>query len=390
MRVAIFTETYIPCTDGVVTRLLNTLDELRRLGHEVLVLAPDGGPPSYAGYRVEGFPGRPFFLYPDKRVIWPRTRGIDLVREFQPDVIHTLNPTVFGMAAILAAWATDRPLVASYHTHFPHYAKLYGYDYLTGPIWGYMRLLHNRAAVNLCTSESARQELVRHRFRRVRVWPHGVDLRRFRPTTPDPAMRHRLSGGAPDKTLLVYVGRLAAEKEIHRLLPAVQGHDEIRLALVGDGPSRRELEVLFAGTPTVFTGTLEGDDLVAAYNAADAFLFPSTTETLGLVLLEAMACGLPAIAARSEPSMDLLGGGEAGILYDGDDPRSLVAAITRFRGDPEHVVRLRQEARRRGSERGWEAPTRKLVGYYHEAVEHVAAALAPPFPVSGQTGAGGR
>ena len=390
MRVAIFTETYIPCTDGVVTRLLNTLDELRRLGHEALVLAPDGGPPSYAGYRVEGFPGRPFFLYPDKRVIWPRMRGIDLVREFQPDLIHTLNPTVFGMTAIWAAWATDRPLVASYHTHFPHYAKLYGYDYLTGPIWGYMRLLHNRAAMNLCTSESARQELVRHGFRRVRVWPHGVDLRRFQPKPRNAAMRHRLAGGEPGKTLLVYVGRLAAEKEIHRLVSGVRGQTDVRLALVGDGPSRRELEVRFAGTPTVFAGTLEGDDLVDAYNAADAFLFPSTTETLGLVLLEAMACGLPVIAARSKPSLDLLGGGQAGILYDGDDPQTLIAAIAQFRSDPDRVVQLRQEARRRGSERGWEAPTRKLVSFYHEAIDYVAAALAPPFPVSGQTGAGSR
>ncbi len=386
MRVAMVTETYLPSTDGVVTRLLSTLTELRRQGHEVLVLAPDGGPPTYEGFRVEGFPGRPFFLYPDKRVIWPRTRVADLLRDFQPEVIHTLNPTVFGMAAIGAAWALGLPLVASYHTHFPLYAKLYGYGWLTGPIWGYMRLLHNRASVNLCTSEAARQELVRHGFRRVRVWPHGVDLARFRPLQPDPEMRLRLCGGRPARTLLVYVGRLASEKQIDRLLPVVRASPDVVLALVGDGPARGQLERQFAGTRTLFIGYLGGEELVAAYNAADAFVFPSTTETLGLVLLEAMACGLPIVAARSQPTLALLGGGEAGLLYDADDPQTLMRAVALLDSEPERIAGMRREARRRGSERGWEIPTRNLVGYYDEAKALAAAALEAPFPVSGGTG----
>src|SRR5690348_16945425 len=88
VRVAMFTETYLPSTDGVVTRLLATLAELRRMRHDVLVLAPDGGPPTYADYPVVGFPGKPFFLYPDKRVIWPRARIFGLLRDFRPDLIH--------------------------------------------------------------------------------------------------------------------------------------------------------------------------------------------------------------------------------------------------------------------------------------------------------------
>ena len=388
MRVAIFTETFLPSTDGVVTRLLATLPELRRLGHEVLVLAPDGGPAEYAGARVEGFPGKPFFLYPDKRVIWPRVRALDLLREFRPDLIHTVNPVIFGWSAIVNAHRINVPLVASYHTHFPHFAEVYGYGRLTGPIWGYMRLLHNRAALNLCTSESARLDLVRHGFRRVRVWDHGVDLDRFRPKPPDPEMRRRLAGGTSARTVLLYVGRLAPEKQIERLLPLVRSKPDVTVAFVGDGPSRPHLEKLFAGTDTRFIGYLQGEELISAYTSADAFLFPSTMETLGLVLLEAMACGLPIIAARSAPTLQLVGEG-AGLLYDGDDPASLALAVRRLRDEDGLQERLAAGSRQASARRGWEAPTRQLVGYYDEALHFASAGLGTGRLASGDTGAGG-
>lgn len=388
MRVAMFTETFLPSTDGVVTRLLATLPEMSRSGHEVLLLAPDGGPAHYAGARVEGFPGKPFFLYPDKRVIWPRTRALDLLREFQPDLIHTVNPVVFGLGAIVASRRINVPLVASYHTHFPHFAQVYGYGWLTGPIWGYMRLLHNRAVVNLCTSESARLDLVRHGFRRVRVWDHGVDLQRFAPRPAEARMRLRLAGGAPVRTVLLYVGRLAPEKQIERLIPLVRGVPDIALALVGDGPCRAELERAFAGTPTTFVGNLQGEELVAAYTSADAFVFPSTMETLGLVLLEAMACGLPVIAARSAPTLTLVGE-SAGVLYNADDAASLLAAVRRLRDEPGLAERLAAGSRRAGAQHGWEAPTRQLVGYYTEALQYAGAGAEAPRLASGDTGSRG-
>jgi len=389
LRVAIFTETYLPSTDGVVTRLLATLRELARLEHEVLLLAPDGGPETYAGFRVEGFPGNPYFLYPDKRVIWPRPRVLTVLRRFRPELIHAVNPVVFGFGAVIASRILGVPLVASYHTHMPRFAELYGFPFMTGFIWWYMRLMHNRATVNLCTSESARQELVAHHFRRVRVWSHGVDVERFRAGPPDAEMRRRLTGGHPERTILLYVGRLAPEKQIDRLVPLARRLDGAHLALVGDGPLRGKLEAAFAGTPTTFVGYLQGADLVAAYNTADAFLFPSTTETLGLVLLEAMACGLPIIAARSAPSRDLLGDDEAGLLYDARDPEALAAAVAAFRAEPELRERLRAGARRRGVQRGWEGPTRQLVGYYAEALGRVRAGARAAHLLSGGTGAGG-
>lgn len=389
MRIAIFTETYLPSTDGVVTRLLATLREFRRMGHEVLVLAPDGGPDSYAGFPVVGFPGKPFFLYPDKRVIWPRLRVLRLLRAFRPDLIHAVNPVVFGAAAIAASRVLGVPLVASYHTHFPHFATVYGWPWARRPIWWYMRLLHNRATINLCTSQPVLDELTAHHFRRVRLWPHGVETERFRPGPPDASMRLRLSGGDPSRMVLLYVGRFAPEKQVERLVPLARDVAGVSLALVGDGPLRQRTEQAFAGTSAVFTGYLQGDDLVAAYNAADAFVFPSTKETLGLVILEAMACGLPVIAADSAPSRMLLGDGEGGLLYDADDHGALATAVGRLRTDPSLRERLRSGAGRRGAERGWEEPTRQLVRYYEQALELSPTRARVPRLASDGTGARG-
>ena len=375
MRVAIFTETYLPSTDGVVTRLLHTLEHLRRQGHEALVLAPDGGPPTYAGMRVEGFPGKPFFLYPDKRVIWPRLRVLDLLHGFRPDVIHTMNPAVFGMGAIVAARLNGVPLVASYHTHFAHYAQLYGMGWVEPGIWWYMRLLHNRAAINLCTSTAAMRELSARRFRRLRLWPRAIDLELFRRRAPDPAMRERLSGGQPWRKVLLLVARLAPEKEIPRLLPLLRTVPDLCLALVGDGPRRSELERVFAGTSTVFVGYLHGEELAAAYASADAFIFPSTTETLGFVLLEAMACGLPVIAAASAPTRELLADG-GGLLYDADRAETMVDAVRALTTTPGLRQRLSEAALRRGGVGGWDASTRQLVRHYGEAVAIARGAAA--------------
>ena len=224
------------------------------------------------------------------------------------------------------------PVVASFHTDLARYAEAYGVGFIGPILWGYMRALHNRADLNLCPSTTVRSDLRQHGFRRVRWWKRGIDTDRFTPGPPDPDVRARLTGGQPDAFLVVNVGRQAPEKQLHRLRDQLFPAAGVRLALIGGGPSHDQLKRHFAGTPTVLPGYLRGQALVDAYRAADAFIFPSTTETFGLVALEAMACRVPVIAARTGGVLDTVIDGVNGLFFDPHQPaemRQRVLAVAR-------------------------------------------------------------
>ncbi|HEY0127745.1 MAG TPA: glycosyltransferase family 1 protein, partial [Rubrobacteraceae bacterium] len=301
MRIAFFTETFLPATDGVVTRLRHTIEELARMGDSMLVIAPtypDGGPDSYAGAPIYRVPGVPFPPYPRIKLSFAHPGVGRALERFGPDLIHAVNPFILGPGGIYYARRLGVPLVASYHTNVAAYARYYNLElgFEAGRWW--TKQLHNRAEINLCTSEASMNYLLREGVKRIRLWPQGVDARRFHPNKATEEWRERLSDGHPEDTLLLYVGRLAPEKGIERLEAILREVPGTRLAIVGDGPARGDLERDFKGTPAVFTGVLQGEDLASAYASADAFLFPSTTDTLGLAMLEALASGLPVIAAR--------------------------------------------------------------------------------------------
>ena len=368
MRIALFTETFLPATDGVVTRLRHTIEELVRAGDEVLLFAPSGGPESYAGARIHGVPGVPFPPYPQIRLSLPHPVIGRELRRFDPDVIHTVNPLVLGAGGVFYAWRHEVPLVASYHTNVATYARFYKLGFLADAGRWWTRTLHNRARINLCTSEATRDYLLREGIKRLRLWPQGVDARRFRPERASEEWRNKLSGGHPNEKILLYVGRLAPEKSIGQLRAMLSEIPGVRLAIVGDGPARKALEREFRGTATVFTGLLTGDDLAAAYASADLFLFPSTTETLGMAMLEGLASGLPVVAARAGAAHEVVSEGENGLLYEPGSERGLVAAVRRILEDDALRVSLSRGTRAAVAERAWEASTATLRGYYEEVL----------------------
>ena len=372
MRIAYFTETFLPATDGVVTRLRYTLEELARVGDDVLVVAPrypDGGPDSYAGAPIYRVPGVPFPPYPRIKLSSAHPGVGRALRRFRPDLIHAVNPFILGPSGIFYARRLKVPLVASYHTNVATYARYYGLTLFSDMARWWTRQLHNRAEVNLCTSEAAMDYLLKEGIKRVRLWPQGVDAQRFHPDKTSGAWRERLSGGHPSDRLLLYVGRLAPEKGIERLKAILREVPGTRIAIIGDGPAREDLERGFAGTASVFTGVLQGEDLAAAYASADAFLFPSTTDTLGLAMIEALASGLPIVAARSDASREIVEEGENGLLYEADSTPSLVAAVRRLFSDEGFRAALARAARSAAEERDWGTSTGALRGYYGQALE---------------------
>jgi glycosyltransferase involved in cell wall biosynthesis len=370
LRIAYFTETFLPATDGVVTRLRHTIEELLGIGDEMLVIAPKygEGPGSYEGVPIHRVSSVPFPPYPQIKLA-PINPGVGIaLRRFGPDLIHAVNPFVLGWGAPFFSRRLNVPLVASYHTNVAAYASFYKLDLFDRATRWHTRRLHNQAALNLCTSEATLRYLSQEGIERLHLWPQGVDARRFHPDKFSKELRVRLTKGHPADRLLLYVGRLGHEKNIGKLRVILREVPGVRLAIVGDGPARRDLEQEYANTSTVFTGALQGEELAAAFASADAFVFPSTTETLGMAMIEGLASGLPVLAARAGATGEVVNEGETGLLYDPHSDESLVAGVRKLVSDDDLRVQMGRRARAAAERRDWGSSTRTLRGYYEQAM----------------------
>ncbi|WP_226659318.1 glycosyltransferase family 4 protein [Pseudalkalibacillus hwajinpoensis] len=369
MKISIVTETFLPSTDGVVTRLRASIDYLIDQGHEIQVIAPDLGVRSYRNIRFDGVQPRTFFLYKHRKFGMPTRTIKRYLEDFDPDLVHVVNPAFMGYSGIKYGKKLGVPLIASYHTHVPKYANYYNMSWSEPLLWWHFRRMHNKADINLCTSQAILEELNEQNFYNMHLWKRGVDTERFNPELRDSNMRCRLSNDHPDKTLLLFVGRLAFEKEIDSLVPMLEQKPDTHLAIVGDGPYRSELEKNFGHLENVtFTGFLHGEELAKAYASADAFMFPSTTETLGLVILEAMASGLPVIAAESGPTNEQVEDGSTGLLYRSGSNGNLTEVINRLQ-ESGLLEKMSKEAYEHSRDYGWRGPAQQLLDFYESAIE---------------------
>ncbi|MDB5055233.1 MAG: glycosyl transferase [Bacilli bacterium] len=369
MRIAIVTETFLPSTDGIVTRLCASIKWLRNHGHEVIVIAPDLGIEDFYGAKIFGIPARPFFLYKSKNLSLPSRKVKQCLITFQPDIVHVVNPALLGAAGIYYSKRLKLPLVASYHTNIPQYLDYYRIPYLKPILWKYLNILHNRADLNLCTSQTVKIELDQRKFHNVKVWNRGVDLERFNPKHFDHNMRMHLTNGSPERKLLLFVGRLAAEKNIESIRSVLESSPDYCLALVGDGPFRSTLENHFKDTNTVFCGFMHGEELSKAYASSDVFVFPSITETLGLVLMEAMAAGLPVVAAKSGPTCEQIEHGETGVLYNPDQPNGLLNAVLSL-NNMAFSSKISIQTGSYVKSFSWTGPSEQIYQLYREVIEH--------------------
>ena len=377
MKIAFFTETFLPKVDGIVTRLTKTIEFLTKNGDEVIVFCPEGCPDSYKGATIVGVAAMPLPLYPELKLGLPGPAVSDKLEEFKPDLIHVVNPAVLGLGGIWLAKTNNIPLIASYHTHLPKYLEHYGMGMLEPLLWELLKAAHNQALLNLCTSTAMVNELEEKGIQRTALWQRGVDTTNFRPELRSDKMREKLFGKyQKTDSLLIYVGRLSAEKQIERIKPVLDNIPGACLALVGDGPYRGQLEKIFENTQTSFIGYLSGKELASAYASGDIFLFPSSTETLGLVLLEAMAAGCPVIGANKGGIPDIIDDGINGCLYNPDEKdngeRSLIEATKKILVDKNKKETMRKEARKEAEKWDWNQATLQLQKYYSETLKKIS------------------
>jgi glycosyltransferase involved in cell wall biosynthesis len=371
MRIAIISEVFLPKIDGVVNRTLNLIRHLIRYGDEVTVVCPEAQGCTLCPVPVVGIPSFSFRPYPEYRIGLPDRRVAETIKQFAPDVIHYINPFAFGFRChdVLRRARVQTPSVFSFHTLYGEFVKKYkSLKVLSTLLWWLMREYHNRADVNLTVSSVMQEDLLQRGFRRVELWPPAVDTELFHPNRKNPVMRALLSKGQPDRPLLLTVSRLAPEKNVGFLADVIAQFPNARLAVVGDGPQRAELEQRFNGS-ACFVGYLKGEDLASAYASADAFVYASETETMGNVVMEAMAAGCPVVVPNAGGIPSLLTHGETGFLFKPGDLKEAVRLTRTLLTDQGLHSRIVQAARREVEGRGWHQSIGRVREVYADAIQ---------------------
>jgi len=385
MRIAIITENFLPKLDGVTRTLAKLLEHLQLNGHKAILLGPECGMEEYAGAEIVGTAGLPLPFYPELKFNFFRPLFLRRLGEFQPDIIHLVDPVVLGATGLAAARVLDVPLISSYHTNLAAYCGHFGFPLLTKPMWFYNRLIHNQCALTFCPSPSTAAMLRLQGFEHLRIWARGVDSALFYPRNRNQEMRRSwLSVEEDHKLVLLFVGRISWEKNLRLLVQAYRkmDHQQCHLVIVGEGPARDELRQELADVPATFMGYLTGERLAAAYATADIFAFPSRTETFGQVVLEAMASGLPVVGLLAEGVCDLVEDGKTGLLLN-DRCLSSEEQVKRYRASLEQLIYDRQMRELMGqaalleAERhSWHEAMECLVCGYHEVIEQAKPLVA--------------
>ncbi|MDX3900272.1 MAG: glycosyltransferase family 1 protein [Sphingobium sp.] len=307
MRIAIVTDAWAPQVNGVVRTLSAIRRELTAMGHSVAIFSPDQ------------YGSLPCPTYPEIRLAMVRPTVIGrAIGAFQPDAVHLATEGPLCLAARRWCLRMGVPFTTAYHTHFPDYvAQRTGLP--AAWFWRYIRWFHGPAQAVLVSTRSVQNQLRAHGIAQVRDWGRGVDLDCFTPDAPPPALFADLP-----RPIQLYVGRVAVEKNIEAFLAS--GHPGSKV-VVGDGPARVLLE---RGYPQAhFLGPLFGRDLAGAYAGSDIFVFPSRTDTFGLVMIEALACGTPVAAYPVTGPVDVVTP-ETGALSERLD-EAVATALTRDR-----------------------------------------------------------
>ena len=289
--------------------------------------------------------------------------------EFRPDLLHINSPCTLGFGAAKYAEQFNVPVVATYHTHFPTYPRYYHLHGLEELTWKISRNLYNRLDRTFVPTQPILEELSEHQINRLEYLPNGVDLELFSPTWRSLDWRARL--GIDDKPVLLFVSRLVWEKDLVVLARAYRILKEKRsdfvMVIVGDGHARKELEEMMPGAH--FLGYQTGETLAESYASSDIFVFPSTTETFGLVTIEAMASGLAPVAAKAGGAAGIIEEGTSGLLAPALDYERLADQIEYLLDDPEARQRLARNARKRALEFSWSKILDQLFESYWSVIQ---------------------
>lgn len=364
-----------PCpatfVSGYSNRFSALLQHLQRAKAEAHIITAElqvkDRPQSWLGFPIHYTSGVRLPCYPLISLSLDYTcKAIRTVATYRPHLIHATSPGLIVFSAILASRMFQVPLIISYHTHLPVYIRSYlpvprcVSRWLEWLSWQLIRVVHSFADLTIVTSPQIHEEFRRHGVTRLDVWQKGIDTEHFHPRNYNDSMRRRMSGGRPEQLLIVYIGRLASEKRLRDLKGILDLLPEACLCLVGGGPQEAELKEFFHGTRTVFTGMLVGEELQQAFASGDVFCMTSDSETLGFVVLESLASGVPVVGAAAGGLLDLIDDGVTGYLVTPGNATEFANRIRLLR-DPQVRAQYAIQARKETEKWSWEQSMTRLM-----------------------------
>lgn len=369
MKVAYFTESLLPHVDGVSLTIARLFETLLADGEDFRIYSPFQPPPEIPwSTRVVPVRYVRFPLYPAYRVSLPfLSRIAGDLDEFDPDLIHVVSPTPMAVWAQRFGRQRGIPVVSSFHTHFVSYFRYYRVRRLESAGWRFLRWFYGRCERVYAPSWSIIHELEQHGIENAELWSRGIDGYAFSPAKRDERLRAEV-GASDTIPILLMVSRLVKEKDLADLVAIDQLLHERGVAfefvLVGDGPLRHELE--HALPRAHFAGHQSGDELARWYASADVFVFPSTTETLGNVVLEALASGIPAVVTDRGGPQDLVIDGETGYIVSGNDATAMADRLEMLLRDSDARREMGAAARESATARSWRHINARLLASYHD------------------------
>ncbi|MBD3223907.1 MAG: glycosyltransferase [Caldithrix sp.] len=370
MRIAYFSESLLPNMDGVshtFNQLINTLQQQKIEFRFYSPFKP--GQEVEWSERVRQMKAVSFPLYRQYKVSVPLLDNPEEdIEQFNPDILHVAAPTFLSFYAIRFAKKRDIPVVASYHTHWVSYFSYYGFKGAEGLGWRVLRWFHNQCDATYTPSSSAKRELESAGIKNVQLWPRGIDVKKFSPKYRSEPLRKQIS--AKDLPFLLFVGRLVKEKDVEDLIAAdhwlKKQKARYKLVFVGEGPMAEDIQ---QELPDAYlAGYKKDEELANFYASSDIFVFPSTTETFGNVVQEAMASGLPVIGVKEGGVQDLIDDGCTGLLARPNDPQDLGQKIFKLLQNPDLRNQMTQEALNRMQNRTWEAVNMRLIDSYKQII----------------------
>ncbi|MBI4226332.1 glycosyltransferase family 1 protein [Candidatus Roizmanbacteria bacterium] len=351
-KVLMTTELPTGRADGVSNLITHLGPQFVNAGIEVILVQPH----PKKGFSLPG--------YADAKVAFGFPAYYHQFNEQRVDVVHALAPALLGMWALDWAAEHNTPRVASFNTNIPEYMLYYRLSYLRGIAWFLYRCVHNSANLNLAPSQSVAEQMTAHGIKHVEVWGRGVDSKLFNPDKRSEKWRAKLTNGRPTSPVVLYVGRLAGEKNLEILEPTIATLPEAQFVFVGGGPRRKDLEKIFAFPNVTFTGYLFGEELASTYASADIFIFPSLTEGFPNSVLEALSSGLCVVGFDAPGVREIIGDSGAGLLARPNDIESLKDNLFRLISDSSLRSFLGTKGREYALTRTWQNCFARLLDYY--------------------------